>query len=325
VNPEPPRASPVVLGAEAIDALLPRIDVLAVMRELFGALAASQAVQPPQSLTLFPHGAGDFITYLGALAGPGVFGAKLSPCLVRPQGALVTAWTLLLSMRDGQPVALLDSGRLTTERTAATTALAVDLLARRDARRLAVIGTGAVGRAHLRHVRDLRPWVGIRAHSRSLSARPDRQAALRAIDERIAIAGTLEEAVAGADVVLLCTSSGTSVLDPGSLDRPALITSISTNVAQAHEVTPAAIPRMEVYCDYRATTPAVAGELQLAAARHGWSPDAVRGDLPGLVAGRVPRASGERTVFFRSVGLGLEDIALAHAVVEEHSRSGSVP
>ena len=63
-----------------------------------------------------------------------VYAVKVSPYLPQPAGkAVVTAWTLLVSTRTGQPVALIDAGVLTVERTAATTAVAVDLLAPADA------------------------------------------------------------------------------------------------------------------------------------------------------------------------------------------------
>jgi L-arginine dehydrogenase len=118
--------------------------------------------------------------------------------------------------------------------------------------------------------------------------------------------------VRDADVVALCTSSGTPVLTEGMLTRPALITSISTNVANAHEIPPAWLPQMDVYCDYRRTTPASAGEMKLAAELHGWSPQNVVADLPELVSGNANRPSYRRHAFFRSIGLGLEDVAIAY-------------
>ncbi len=92
------------------------------------------------------------IVYRGTLDGPALAGVKLSPHLAaRPPGERVTAWTLLLSTSDGQPVLLADSARLTVERTAGTTALAVDALTPASSRTLAVVGSGPVGQAHLRH------------------------------------------------------------------------------------------------------------------------------------------------------------------------------
>ena len=92
------------------------------------ALAAGHAVQPPQQLVEFPAGKGDFINYGGVLAEDRVYGVKTSPYIVREQGPLVTAWTLLMSMQTGQPLLLCDAGELTTARTAATTAVVLVLI-----------------------------------------------------------------------------------------------------------------------------------------------------------------------------------------------------
>jgi L-arginine dehydrogenase len=310
-----------VLERAQIEKALSSIDARAAMRSLFQALGRGRAVQPPQTLTLFPEGAGDFITYLGVLADAKVFGAKLSPYLVRPQGSLVTAWTLLMSMETGRPLLLCDSGALTVERTAATTALAVEYLAPADASVCAVVGVGALGRAHLRHVAPLRKWKEIRAHSRGIAERPQAREELSALDGRVRVVSDLNAAVEGADVILLCTSSGTSVLDPRTLKRPALITSISTNVADAHEVPPETLASMDVYCDYRQVTPKSAGEMKLAAARSGWSAESIVSDLAELAGGSGKLPGYGRHAFFRSIGLGLEDVAMAHALLGTGGRS----
>src|SRR4051794_17421108 len=91
------------------------------VRSAFRALADGTAVQPPQTLVLLPSG-GDVITYTGVLPvsddSPSLLAVKVSPYLPQPTGpALVTAWTLLLSLDSGEPVLLVDSKQLTAERT----------------------------------------------------------------------------------------------------------------------------------------------------------------------------------------------------------------
>lgn len=304
-------ATPFTLNQSDAERLLEQVDVLQAMRDMFVELAAGSAVQPAQQLVEFPNGGGDFINYLGVLASQKVYGVKTSPYIVRQPKSLVTAWSLLMSMESGQPLLLCDAGSLTTARTAATTALAVQELARPDAKRLAIVGSGPVARAHLRYVAGLRDWQSIRVYSPNLNAGVLAQ--FGAIDSRAEPATSVEAAVADADVVLLCTSSGTPVLDPSILSKPALITSISTNVARAHEVPPQSLSQMDVYCDYRATTPASAGEMRLAREEHGWDGN-ILGDLPELVSARAAKPDYQRHAFFRSIGLGLEDVALANAL-----------
>lgn len=305
---------PVVLGESEINALLPKVDIGAVLERMFRSLADGNAVQPPQTLSLFPKEAGDFITYLGVLADEKVFGAKLSPYIPGDGKALVTAWTLLMSMETGMPILLCDSKKLTTERTAATSIIAANALAPEDASVLTVVGCGPVGLAHLRYAESIRKWKEIRVASPNVHSRED-------VPERIssgifvAKSTNADEAVAGADVVLLCTSSGKPVIDARALSKSAVVTSISTNVANAHEVDPAALQGFDVYCDHRATTPASAGDLKLAAASGHWTSKALYGDLPELLAGRAKAPSRERPAFFRSIGLGLEDVAAAVALL----------
>ncbi|MCL9803063.1 ornithine cyclodeaminase family protein [Pseudomonas sp. AKS31] len=307
-------STPYVIDHTQARELLARIDVPQILRKLFRDLAAGNAVQPAQQLVEFPQGAGDFINYLGVLAEDGVYGVKTSPYIVREQGPLVTAWTLLMSMKTGQPLLLCDAGELTTARTAATTAVAVDALAPANATRLAIIGSGKVAQAHLHYVKGLRDWQSISLYSPSLREDAATQAALKAIAADLNIAETREAAIAEADVIMLCTSSAGPVIDPAALRKPALITSISTNAPRAHEVPPHSLNDMQVFCDYRLTTPGSAGEMLIAAEQHGWSKDLIVGDLADLLSEKVQRPDYDRHVFFRSIGLGLEDIALANAV-----------
>ncbi|MDT9633522.1 ornithine cyclodeaminase family protein [Pseudomonas sp. JV449] len=305
-------SAPHVINQAQARELLAQVDVPQILHTLFRALAAGHAVQPAQQLVAFPHGAGDFINYLGVLAEEGVYGVKTSPYIVREQGPLVTAWTLLMSMQTGEPLLLCDAAELTTARTAATTALAVEALAPQTARRLAIIGSGKVAQAHLHYVKNLRDWQGISVFSPSLAtANTD---AIKRLDPRLSIANSCDAAVADADVILLCTSSAGPVIDPSRLSKPALITSISTNAPRAHEVPPQSLNAMQVFCDYRQTTPGSAGEMLIAAEQHGWDKNAIVGDLPELLSEQVQRPAYDRHVFFRSIGLGLEDIALANAL-----------
>ncbi|MEK1908124.1 MAG: ornithine cyclodeaminase family protein [Pseudomonas sp.] len=310
-----PSPSPYVIHQAEAEQLLAHIDVPAALRSMFRSLAAAQAVQPAQQLVEFPTG-GDFINYLGVLAEAGVYGVKTSPYIPGPQGATVTAWTLLMSMRSGQPLLLCDAHSLTTARTAATTALAVDELAPAGASRLAIIGSGPVALAHLHHVKGLRDWQSIHLYSPSLASKSAAErAALQNLDPRLSLSASQEDAIAGAEVILLCTSSAKPLLDPLALGRATLVTSISTNAPRAHEVPPASLAGMDVYCDYRATTPGSAGEMLLAK-EGGWNPGQIRGDLPELLSGQAPKPDYSRPVFFRSIGLGLEDMALANALYQ---------
>lgn len=299
------------------DGKLPEAAVLGALRDAFAALAAGVGVQPAQALTELPAPPGeagypgDVIVYQGLL--PGLYGVKVSPYLPPSATglgeAVVTAWTLLLSTETGAPVLLCDSKWLTTQRTAATSALAVDLLAADSVRTLAIIGAGPVAHAHLRYAQAIRPFTDIRAYSPGLAS---------GVRQPLAGARTTasaEEAADGADVIMLCTSSATPVLDLASVRTGAVVTAVSSNAPRAHEIEPSELAGMDVYADYRPKVVSVAGDMVLAIEQGLWSADALRADLPELVAGTGPAPTGERVAYFRSVGLGVEDVAIARLLV----------
>lgn len=308
------KSPPLILNAQQVKALIPRIDVVSVLKKTFLSLAHGKSVQPAQTLTLLPENAGDFITYSGAISELEVFGAKLSPYIVSTGKPLITAWTYLMSLRTGQPLLCCDSAELTVERTAGVTALAVDTLAKSDSDILCIVGSGQVVLAHLQHVLTVRKWQDIRVFSPNLAMDMDRQQSFKAIYPSISIVHTVEDATDGAHVIMLCTSSGTPVLDTSTLQAGVLVTSISTNAAEAHEVSPALLSVSDVYCDYKDTAPYSAGEMQIAIKQGSWAVDKLKGDLPSLMARSCALPAYDKPVFFRSIGLGLEDVAIAYSL-----------
>ncbi len=97
--------SPIILDENQINRLLDKIDVQQALRDMFYQLADSSAVQPPQSLTLFPNNQGDFITYQGVLETSRTFGVKIYP-YIQNNRQPVTAWACLMAMENGPPLRL---------------------------------------------------------------------------------------------------------------------------------------------------------------------------------------------------------------------------
>lgn len=311
--------APNVLDEAAVLARVNRADVPKALETAFAGLITTRSVQPAQTVTVFPDGRGDCIFYPGALLDLGLVGVKVSPYLQDLADAgeyPVTAYTMLLSASTGRPLLICDSYALTTIRTAATSLLALRYLASSTAGTIAVVGIGKLGREHLRFALAERQWDEVRVYSPSTAKDDDRQDALRSefSGTSLTFPKTTEEAVRGADVLMLCTSSGSPVIDGAWLSSSMLVTSISTNSPGAHEIDPAMLPSLDVYCDYRATAPVTAGEMKIAIEDGSWSDTSIVADLPELVSGAKPTES-DRPRFFRSTGLGIEDLAIASLLV----------
>jgi L-arginine dehydrogenase len=302
-----------VLGASQIDQL-DKQSIKDALKSAFAGLTTGASVQPEQTVTVFPADAGDAIFYPGVLWASGVVGVKVSPYITALGAAgksPVTAYTLLLSVETGEPVLLCDSLALTTARTAATTSLALDYLIPSGAKSLAVIGSGKIAREHLSYALAQHEWNDVSVFSPSLVESPEKRDKIASIDRDIAFPSNAERAVRDADVVLLCTSSGTPVVETPWLKNVQVVTSISTNVPKAHEVDPATLEDFNVFCDFKRTAPTTAGDFIIATQEFGWSPDRIVADLPELIlqGGKVVETG--RPAYFRSTGLGIEDLAIA--------------
>jgi ornithine cyclodeaminase/alanine dehydrogenase-like protein (mu-crystallin family) len=203
----------------------------------------------------------------------------------------------------GEPLAVMD-GRLITEmRTAATSAIAVDLLATPQARVLAILGSGVQARSHLRALAGIRDFKEIRVWSRT----PENAKKFAA--ETGALARTsVEDAVTGADVVLTLTSSVEPILYGKWLKRDALVCAVGAVTPDRRELDDDAM-RGCVVVESREAGEREPGDILHSGAKY----TAEIGEL--LNGATFDR--GDRPVVFKSVGIAVEDIAAAKLVYEK--------
>ena len=215
----------------------------------------------------------------------------------------------------GVPTAILDASAITEVRTAAVTAVATRLLARGDARVLAILGAGVQAKAHLRALTPVRAFESVRVHSRT-------EVHARALVEdaagnRATVAASAEQAVRGADVIVTATSSAEPVLKREWLAPGAHVNAVGASTPNQREVDSATVAASALYVDSRESLRHEAGEFQLAVADGVISgEDHVRAELGEVLAGARPgREDDHELTLFRSLGLAVEDLAAAELTV----------
>jgi ornithine cyclodeaminase/alanine dehydrogenase-like protein (mu-crystallin family) len=216
---------------------------------------------------------------------------------------------------NGTPVALMDGTYITATRTAAGSALATRLLAREDARVLAILGAGVQARTHADALRRVRCFDEIRVASR------DSTRAGELAGEIGGEAMSFEEAVRGADVVAATTHATEPVVLREWLSPGVHVNSVGANPAGRGEVDAAIVRDALVAVEFRDSTlaPPPAGASEF---RDGAPDDAV--ELGELVAGtRQGRTSPEQITLYKSVGVAVQDAAAA-ALVLAAARERSV-
>jgi ornithine cyclodeaminase len=222
----------------------------------------------------------------------------------------------LFDEENGTPIALMDGTYITATRTAAGSALATRLLAREDARVLAILGAGVQARAHAKALGRVREFTEIRVASR------DRANAEQLAEE---IGGqavdSWEEALLGADVVAATTHSAEPIVLREWLSPGVHVNSVGANPSGSGEVDSATIAEALVAVESRDSTlaPPPAGASEFMAGDH---VDVV--ELGELVSGARPgRTSPEQITLYKSVGVAVQDAAAA-ALVLAAARKRSV-
>lgn len=211
---------------------------------------------------------------------------------------------------NGTPVALMDGTYITATRTAAGSALATRLLAREDARVLAIVGAGVQARSHARALPRVRDFAEIRIVSREISKA---EALACELGPRARAVSSYEEAVRGADVIATTTHAREPVVRREWLSPGAHVNSVGLNPA-GRELDAATVADALLVVESRdsALAPPPAGAPELV----GVDPGHVHAELGELVAGLRPgRTSPEQITLYKSVGVAVQDAAAAALVL----------
>jgi ornithine cyclodeaminase/alanine dehydrogenase-like protein (mu-crystallin family) len=304
------------------------------MAAVLAARARGDAFNPLRTVTI-PPGAAGFIGLMPAYAsasaageeGPGDAGAAFglkAICLIPgnpARGLDAHQGTVTLYDGDtGMPTAILNASAITEIRTAAVTAVATRALAREGARVLGILGAGVQARSHLAALADVRPWDEVRVYAPTTA----HAEALRDARADIAVTASAAEAVTGADVVVVATSAKRPVLEHAWLAPGAHVNAVGASSPTAWEIEPATVAAAALFCDSRESVRNEAGEFRLAV-EEGLiaGEEHIRAELGEVVAGSHPGRAGEdELTLFRSLGIGVEDLAAAQVAVSAAHRQG---
>jgi alanine dehydrogenase len=224
---------------------------------------------------------------------------------------------LLLDGQTGTPLAQIDGPALTARRTAAASALAASYLARADAARLLMVGTGALAphlipaHAATRPIREVQVWGRDPAKAQWLAERLNRP------DFSVSATADLEESVRWAAIVSCATLARQPLVKGAWLQSGVHLDLVGGFTPDMREADDDAVRRARIYVDTRAGATVEAGDI-VQPLRNGVIVDAdIRGDLFDLTRGAaMGRGGADEVTLFKSVGTALEDLAAAQLAVE---------
>lgn len=318
-----------VLGAAAIEALLPMDRCIAVVADAMQAVSRGEVLAPLRSIVpLAPPNAMGIMP--GAMPGQGIFGVKVLG-LYPGNGARNlpshAGMVVLFDAHDGAPIAVLESNSLTALRTAAASAVATRALARPGGEVLGLLGAGHQALWHVRALMQVMPlrrlqlWSRSRASAERLLARLDLPDAITVV-----ITDDARSAVAGADVVCTVTASREPVLLGDWLRPGQHVNLVGASVASAREADTAVVQRSRFFVDARSSAQVQAGEWLQALEAGVVTLDHLCGELGEVLLGRLPgRLAAHDITVYKSLGHTAQDLATANALLGLARASGRYP
>jgi len=304
----PPR----LVSAEEVAQILTYDACIPLMRDAMIALSQGRTRQLLRGI-LDMEGGNAFGVMPGAMLG-GSFGAKLIsifPGNVAAGGLSHQGVVALFDGETGAPRAFVDAGALTAIRTAAASAAATDVLARADARHLAVLGTGEQALRHIEAIRHVRPIDRV-----TIWGRDPAKAGAVAAETGGEAAASPAEAAAGADII--CTVSGASepILASRDVADGAHVNAVGSSRAGPTEIANDLVARARFYADHREGVLAQGAEFINARAAGLVGDDHLLGEIGEVMAGSLSgRTSDADVTLYKSLGSIVQDIAAADYVV----------
>jgi alanine dehydrogenase len=277
-----------------------------------------------------------FVSASGGTSAPTALGAKLVTVFNGNHARGLDshlASILLMDAETGALVALMDGRYITEARTAAVSAVSSKLLARKTAQSLAIIGSGVQARSHLEalsrvhNLRQVTVWSPQKLHrdqfvewaTTAIRSQPDGdQMAIRSASgaDQVSIRSIVAvdhpgEAVVGADIVVLVTSSPTPVVESGWVKPGAHVISVGACRPNQREMDPALVARGRLFVDSRAAALVESGDVVLGMHEALFGADHIVAELGELIAGAQARRTDTEITIFKSLGLAVEDVMAA--------------
>jgi len=299
-----------VLDEHDVRRLLPMADCIEAMDGALRSLARGEVYNPlrpvfrppnePSLMGLMPaHRGGDAAWWsLKALT---IVPGNSSRGLDSHQG-----FVALFDGDTGEPKVLMNAGGITAVRTAAVSGVATRLLARENVKTLAILGSGTQALSHLDAMRAVRSFDRVVLWS----------ASGRSLDGAESVA-TAEEAVRDADVICTTTASAEPVVRREWLKPGVHINAVGSSIPTSRELDSQTMVDASLFVDRRESTLNEAGDFLIPQREGLIGPDHIRAELGEILLGTAAgRTSDDEITLFKSLGIGVEDLAAGELVLQ---------
>lgn len=310
-----------IISKDDVEKLISMSEVIEVLEKVFADYTDGKTTVPLRTKISVEKNNGNILYMPAFLPENDALGLKIVS--VYPGNAEKNKQTIfsVLMLNDaetGEPIALMDAEHITALRTGAVSGLAARLLSKEDSSIACVFGSGVQARSQLEAVCAVRPIKKAYVFSKNESRR---QKYCEDMSKKLGIEviGCNDEkaVLPDADIIIAATTSNTPVFD-GALIKPgAFVTGVGSYTPAMQEIPETLVKRASIVVDAYGAALKEAGDLIIPLEKGVISRENIIGELGEIVLGRAGRKNNEEIIFFKSVGLAIQDMSVAPIVYKK--------
>lgn len=266
--------------------------------------------------------------YMGDLGGVGIKIVSVFPNNTKKGKPTISAVIILNNAETGEPLAIMDAAYLTALRTGAASGVATKHLANQQASKLALFGTGGQALKQLEAILEVRSVQEVSVFDLDQNRIREfiklSKEELHRFNFEIKAANNPHEAVRDADIVVTATTSSKPVFSGDDLKLGVHINGIGAYTPEMQEIDEITVCRAtKIVVDSFEAAFKEAGDLVIPIEKGRISKGDIYSVLGKITCGEIPgREKKEEITFFKSVGIAIQDIAVAKLVYENALQKG---
>lgn len=304
-----------VFDADEVRAALTIEAAIPIIRRAMIALSSGDVRQLLRSFIGLEPGR-TFAIMPAALGDRQPFGAKLVSVFQHTDHKAHEGLVVLFDGETGRATCIADAGAVTAIRTAAASAVATAALARPEARKLAVLGTGLQAEAHIRAMAAVRPMAEVRIWGR------DKEKALALAGRYGGVAGDLDSVIEGADIICATTAATDPILTADGVSKGAHINLVGSSGPGQAEADGTLVATSRFIADHREHVIAHGGEFLRAKSAGLIDDDHIVAEIGEVLAGRkIGRTDEGQITIYKSLGHAVQDLAVTAWLYQQSLRT----
>ncbi|MCT8975081.1 ornithine cyclodeaminase family protein [Clostridium sp. CX1] len=320
-----------LLSKEDIKKVFSMKDAIKADKDAFRIFTEGKSVVPLRTQIPAPKHDGTFLfmpAYVSELDCASLKVVNIFPKNIDKGLSSAPAQVLLVDGTNGFVTAILDGTYVTQLRTGAASGAAFDILARKDARKGALIGTGGQAAAQLEAMIVARDLEEVRVYSSNLERAKafaaKMQEELKDYGVKIIAAESSDEAIEDADLIVTVTSSSKPVFDGSKVKKGATVSCVGAYQHHMQEMDPVILTRAsKIYFDSEEAVLSEAGDILIPLEDGTITKDDFTGDLGEVILGTVVgRENDDEIIVFKTVGIGIQDLITAKYIYEKAVEQG---